>query len=355
MTGALRSHPMQAGWIDRPHRSLELGDFALAGGGSIRDFRLSYVVHGELDAARSNAVLALCALGSTHHRLDFLIGPGRALDPGRYCVICVDAIGNGLTSSPSNSAAQPGLQFPRFAVADMVESQRRLVQEHFGVERLHAVVGASMGGMQALQWAVSHPRAMARVVAMTPMAKTTAWSAAVNEIGRRALMADPAWAEPGNDSAGWPAWVPLMQLVSGRTPQALEAEFSGAAALHEWLERRVAWQRATGLDAVDWVYQTWAYDAHDIGAGPVFGGDTAAALASIRAEALVLAPPLDLFNPAEAARAAADGIPGARFVPIASMQGHQSASAARPEDALHLNRTIGEFLGMAMDSGKETI
>lgn len=151
MSPILAHPPLQEGWIDRPHESLELGDFALTHGGVIQSFRLSYVTHGELNGTRSNAVLVLCALGSTHHRLDFLIGPGRALDPRHHCVICVDAIGNGLTTSPSNSAAQPGLRFPRFTIADMVESQRQLVQDHLGIERLHAVVGASMGGMQALQ------------------------------------------------------------------------------------------------------------------------------------------------------------------------------------------------------------
>src|SRR6185295_5711423 len=144
---------------------------ALEAGATIVDYRQSFVVHGALNAARSNAVLVCPALTATHHRLDFLIGAGKALDPAHWCVVVADPIGNGLSTSPSNSGAQPGMRFPRFALRDMVEAQRRLLVEHLGIERVHAVVGASMGGMQALQWAVSHPGVMARVVAMTPMGK----------------------------------------------------------------------------------------------------------------------------------------------------------------------------------------
>lgn len=339
-----RHPPLAQGWIDQPHQSLALGNFRLENGESIDDFKLSYVVHGELNADKSNAILALPALNSTHHRLDFLIGTGRALDPARYCVICVDAIGNGQSSSPSNSVTQPGLLFPQFGIRDMVESQRRLIVEHLGITRLYAVTGASMGGMQSLQWAVSHPEAVARVVAMTPMAKVTPWSTAINEVARRALMADPRWAEAGHESAGCAAWVPLMQLIAGRTPAALAAEFSDGPAVLDWIAARSTWQQEQCFNAVDLVYQTRAYDAHDVGTSPGFNGDTGAALASIGARCLLLAPPLDLFNPHEAASSAAAAIPGARFEVIPSDWGHQAATSTRAEDAVFLNRVIGDYL-----------
>ena len=178
---------MQPGWIERPHQELALGDFRLESGEAIQDFRLSYVVHGASSGIAAgclrgadHVVLALSAIGSTHHRLDFLIGPGRALDPADVVVVAVDAIGNGLTTSPSTSSHQPGMTFPRFTIRDMVASQRALL-DHLGVARLKAVVGASMGGMQALQWAVSHGDRVERLVAMTPMARTTPWAAAINE------------------------------------------------------------------------------------------------------------------------------------------------------------------------------
>jgi homoserine O-acetyltransferase len=331
------SHPpLQPGWIDRPHEGLDLGDFRLESGETINDFRLSYVTHGE----GPETILALCAIGSTHHRLDVWIGPGRALDTARFRILCVDAIGNGLTSSPSNSARQRGLAFPRFSIRDMVESQRRLVQDHLGIARLHAVVGASMGGMQALQWAVSHPHAMARIVALVPMARTTPWSVAVNEAARRALMADPAWPDSEPES-GWAAWTAIMQVLAARTPAVI-----GDADVLVEIEERTRRRRALGLAAVDWVYQSWAYDAHDVGTTPGFREWTAA-LASVEASTLVMAPPLDLYNPAEAAQAAAAAIPGARFVEIPSRDGHWAASGADPADTAFIDQAMRDFLARA--------
>jgi homoserine O-acetyltransferase len=337
-------HPrMQPGWLAASARQLALGDFALESGERIVDAQVSYVMHGELDAQRSNAVLALSAIGSSHHRLDFLIGPGCALDTDRYCVICVDALGNGLSSSPSNSAAQPYQAFPRFTIRDMVATQRA-VQQHLRIPRWRAVVGASMGGMQALQWAVSCSDAMEALVAMTPMARTHPWAAAINAAARGALMADPRWAEPGHFSSGLEGWIPIMQLISGRTPTSLQDEFADGSAVRAWLDRRQSWQREQMAAPIDWIWQSHAYDAHDVGTTPGFHGDTHAALASIRTRALVLAPPLDLYNPATAARAVAAGIPGATFHEIPSGRGHQAAGPLLATDAAWLNASLSQFL-----------
>jgi len=342
------SHPPLApDHVDAPHRTASLGDLRLESGAAIVDYRQSFVTHGTANADRSNVVLVCPALTATHHRLDFLIGPGKALDPARWFIVAADPIGNGLSTSPSNSAAQPGMRFPRFALRDMVEAQRRLLSEHLGIDRVHAVVGASMGGMQALQWAVSFPGFMDRVVAMTPMAKTAPWAVLVTETARSCLMADPAWNGDGFDGPperGWRAYHGLMNALVTRTPAALAALLDGRDESHRWFDEIVAKQRAGGFDAHDYLYQSWAYEAHDVGTTPGFEGDTTAALASIRAETLLLAPPLDLFNPAESAHAAAKHIPRARFVEIPSIQGHQAATHTSAADVSFLNRTMREFL-----------
>ena len=324
--------------IDAPHRDAALGDLALESGEAIRDFHQSYVTHGTLDGDRSNAVLACISLTGTHHRLDFLIGPGRALDTDRFFIVCADPIGNGLTTSPSNSVLQPRSRFPRFTLRDMVSAQYRLCAEVLGLERLHAAIGASMGGMQVLQWGASHPAFARKLVAMTPMARTAPWAAMVTRTARACLMADPAW--NGSEftavpERGWRAYAHLMTALMTRTPKALAAGIATTADLDAWSERAVAMQAATRFDALDYLYQSWAYEAHDVGA---------AALASIRAATLVLAPPLDLFNPESSARDAAAAIPGARFVEIPSIQGHQAATSTDPADAAFLNRAIRDFL-----------
>ena len=338
--------PLVAGQVDAPHRAYAMGDLSLESGEIIRDYRQSYVTHGALDADASNAVLVCASLTGNHHRLDFLIGAGKALDPARWHVIATDPIGNGLSTSPSNSTAQPGMRFPRFGVRDMVAAQHRLLTEHLGIRRLHAVAGASMGGMQALQWAVSHPGFMDAVVAVTPMARTAPWSMLVAETARSCLMADPAWTGDGFAAVptrGWRAYAGLMNALTTRTPAAVEF-LDGVVAAQAWFDLLAAQQEASGFDAHDYLYQSWAYEAHDVGGSAAFAGDTAAALRTIVARTLVLAPPLDLLNPDAEARAAAAAIPGARFAMIPSMQGHAAASSLRDEDANFLSRTIGDFL-----------
>ena len=337
---------MQPGWNDAPHRVAALGDLALESGELIRDFHQSYVTHGTLNSERTNAILVCASLTGNHHRLDFLIGPGRALDPARSFIVAIDPIGNGLSTSPSSSVSQPGMRFPRFSVRDMVRAQHQLLTERLGVDSLHAVVGASMGGMQALQWAVSHLDFMRCCVAMTPMAKTSPWAALVTETARACLMADPAWTGDGFNAVperGWRAYAGLMSALQSRTPMALEEFLSDSNEAHAWFEQTVSQTRALGFDAHDYLYQSWAYEAHDVGTTPGFA-DTGAALAAIRARTLVLAPPLDLFNPASAGRAAAAAIPGAQFTEIPSLQGHQAATSLKAEDAAFLNRVIGQFL-----------
>lgn len=342
----MKHPPLAADHVDAPHRVFALGDLRLESGESIVDFRQSFVTHGTLNAEKSNAILICASLSGTHHRLDFLIGAGKALDPARWFVVATDPIGNGLSTSPSNSTAQAGMRFPRFALRDMIAAQHRLLVEHLGLARLHAVVGASMGGMQALQWAVSHPAFMDRIVALTPMAKTSPWAVLVTEAARSCLMADPAWTGDGFSAVperGRRAFAAVKIALATKTPEALDAlgDRDGA---HRWFDEVLAQQRAIDLDPHDYLYQSWAYEAHDVGTTPGLAGGTVAALGGIRARALLMAPPLDLFNPASAARAAAAAIAGARFVEIPSQQGHQAATSLKAEDAAFLNRTIGEFL-----------
>jgi homoserine O-acetyltransferase len=342
----VRHPPLAPGHIDVPHRDASLGDVALESGETICDFHQSYVTHGSLDAKRSNAILVCISLTGTHHRLDFLIGHGKALDTDRHFIVAADPIGNGLTTSPSNSPLQPRSRFPRFGLRDMVHAQHRLLTEVLGLDRLQAVVGASMGGMQALQWGVSHPGFMRKLVAMTPMARTAPWAAMVVRTARACLMADPAW--NGSEftaipERGWRAYASLMSAMMTRTPAALADGIGSAADIEAWFDRAIASQAATGFEAHDYLYQSWAYEAHDVGTTPGHS-DTRRALGSIRAAALLLAPPLDLFNPESSAREAAAAIPGASFVEIPSIQGHQAATNTDPRDAAFLNRAIGEFL-----------
>ena len=334
--------PLAPGWIDRPHLRCELGDLPLESGEVLRETFVSYVQHGAPARESEGVILALTAIGSTHHRLDFLIGPGAPLDTDRYCVLVMDALGNGLSASPSNSRLQAGSLFPRFTIRDMVESQRRVLDQ-LGIGPLAAVVGASMGGMQALQWAVSHPDRMRSVVAMTPMARTARWSQLVNELARRALFEDADCLRPRARAEAMRLWAPLTKLVMPRTPLALE-EFSDQRALLAAIGQLETELGQHGPDAFDWCWQSFAYDAHDIGGTPGLGGDTIRALRSIRARTLVLAPAEDLYNPPFAAGELAEVIPRCRFVQLAGHDGHASASGPPATCNEQLKQAVGEFL-----------
>src|SRR6201991_4762248 len=269
---ALAHRPQQP-----PHQLYGEGDLALESGGALKDFAISYVTHGTLNAKKSNAILMVTAISGNHHRIDFMIGPGKALDTDKYFIICTDAISNGLTTSPSNSKQQPRMQFPKFTIRDMVESQYRLMKEKFGIDHVVAVVGPSMGGMQTLQWGVSHPDYMDSLVAMVPLAKTPAWSVAVLEASRKAIMTDPAWKDGNYDTPpekGIRLWRDILQLLAARTPDMYSAQFKTGTDALPWMEQQES-ALLKAFDANDWIYQTWAYERHDVGTTPGFGADTA--------------------------------------------------------------------------------
>lgn len=340
-----------------PHQMARLGDLTLESGEVIRDFGISYVTHGTLNAAKSNAILMVTAVGGNHHRLDFLIGSGKALDTEKYFIVATDAIGNGLTTSPSTSTAQPRMRFPRYAIRDMVTSQHRLLTEHLGINHVVAVIGPSMGGMQVLQWGVSQPDFMDSLVAMVPLARTPAWTVAVLEASRKAIMLDPAWAEGNYTSPperGIRLWRDILSFLAARSPELYRDQFAGdPMAVLPWLQAQETAQ-LTAFDANDWLYQTWAYERHDIGATPGMGGDLTRALRAIKAKTLILTGTKDLLNPEYEPQEAARFIRDVRVVTISpgTVTGHAAAGGGAPADVDFLNRETASFLDLVTRGGR---
>ncbi len=197
------------GIVERQHFTFaENEPMPLDSGESLGPITLAYETYGRLNVDRSNAILILHALSGDAHAAgvspegrigwwDDCIGPGKAFDTTKYFVICSNVVG-GCQGSTGPSSINPktgkpyALQFPVITIADMVRAQCRLI-DHLGIEKLFAVVGGSMGGMQALQWTVSCP---ARVRAALPLATTARHSPlliAFDEVGRQAIYADPSW------------------------------------------------------------------------------------------------------------------------------------------------------------------
>jgi homoserine O-acetyltransferase/O-succinyltransferase len=190
--------------------TVRFASLSLDSGVTLTDVDCAYETYGELNDAKSNAILVLHAFSGDAHAAginhegkpgwwDNMIGPGKGFDTGRYFVICANVLGGcrGTTGPGSINPATGcpyAMSFPVITIADMVRLQKMLI-DHLGIRRLLGVAGGSMGGMQALQWAVQYPDA---VVAALPIASTTRHSAqqiAFNEVGRQAIMADPDWNE----------------------------------------------------------------------------------------------------------------------------------------------------------------
>ncbi|MGW8288721.1 MAG: homoserine O-acetyltransferase MetX [Candidatus Bathyarchaeia archaeon] len=182
---------------------------------------LTYETYGELNAERSNAVLVLHALSGDAHAAGFhkgdatpgwwdnLVGSNKGLDTDKYFVICSNVIG-GCKGSTGPSSINPktgkpySTDFPIISIGDMVNAQRHLIN-HLGIDKLLAVIGGSMGGMQVMQWMASYPEMIQAAIPIATTMKHTPQQIAFNEVGRQAIMADPNWRKGSYYGNGVPA------------------------------------------------------------------------------------------------------------------------------------------------------
>ncbi|GAB4262958.1 MAG: homoserine O-acetyltransferase [Thermoleophilia bacterium] len=195
------------GWVET--QTVEFASLPLDSGLTLAPVTLAYETYGTLNEDRSNAILLLHALSGDAHAAgyhrgdtkpgwwDIMVGPGRAFDTDRYFMICSNVVG-GCKGSTGPSSIDPatgreyGLRFPVVTVPDMVRAQKMLI-DHLGIERLLSVAGGSMGGMQALEWVVSYPEAVASCIPIASTHRHSPMQIAFNEVGRQAIMRDPNW------------------------------------------------------------------------------------------------------------------------------------------------------------------
>lgn len=295
---------------------------ALSSGESLPSFTIAYETYGKLNESRSNAILVCHALSGDAHLAgyysddpeekpgwwDDAVGPDKMFDTNEFFVICSNVIGGcqGSTgpTSMADDAKPYGLRFPIVTVQDMVRAQTYLV-DYLGITTLFAVAGGSMGGMQAMQWAVEYPQRVANCILLATTAASSAQQIAFNEVGRQAIYADPNWNHGNYYKVGHPlpaSGLAVARMVGHITymsdysmtekfgrhwqdEQKPLPSFSSADFAVESYLKHQGDQFVKRFDANTYLYITKALDLFDIGAA--YGG-LAKAFSRARANFLIV-------------------------------------------------------------------
>ncbi|WP_417592123.1 homoserine O-acetyltransferase MetX [Parasphingorhabdus sp.] len=360
--------------LDRKVRLL--GPLPLDSGAELAPVEFAYETYGTLNTDASNAILICHALtgdqyvASTHPITGKpgwwvrMVGPGKPVDTDRHFVICANVIGSCLGSSgPAtiNPATDTpwGMDFPVLTIADMVRAQAMLL-DHLGIERLHAVVGGSMGGMQAVSWAALYPQRVRSAVIIASAARHSAQNIAFHEVGRQAIMADPRWRGGAYYADDDP---PSSGLAVAR--MAAHITYLSEAGLTEKFGRRLqdrdaktfgfdadfqveSYLRHQGISFVDrfdansYLYITRAMDYFDL--AEAHGGTLAHAFKGSKTRFCLISFDTDWLYPTSESRTMVHALNAAgaevSFMELSSPFGHDSFLLENPE----MNRIVDGFL-----------
>ncbi|HVQ37731.1 MAG TPA: homoserine O-acetyltransferase [Pyrinomonadaceae bacterium] len=331
--------------------------FRLSAGGALQPVTLRYALYGKLNEARDNGLLVCHALSGSARVADWwpqLFGPGQPFDTTRFCVIGVNVIGScyGSTGPCSDHPRNPGVpyasNFPVVTIADMVRAQARLI-DFLGIKQLHTVVGGSIGGMQALCWAVTFPERAERCIAIGA-APLSAMGLALNHLQRQAIRNDPAWRGGDYPQERQPtAGLALAREIAvcsyksaglfsdrfGRRPDRSGEEPSSSLNARYDIAGYLDYQGASftrRFDANSYLVLSKAMDTFELGDGSAASRE--AALRQIRARLLLIGISSDWLFPASDVRALAwaaraAGV-AASYAELTSAHGHDGF-LAEPE------------------------
>ena len=345
-------------------------------GKQLEGVRVAYETYGALNADRSNAILICHALTGDQHVASphpktgkpgwwvRMVGPGKPIDTNRFFVICANVLGSCMgTTGPASAApdGQPwGMRFPVITIRDMVRAQVALL-DALGIAKLHAVVGGSMGGMQALSLAANFPDRTAAALVIAATARHTAQNIAFHEVGRQAIMADPQWKEGAYNGQGKG---PDKGLAVAR--MAAHITYLSEEGMHEKFGRNLqdrtektfgfdadfqveSYLRHQGLsftdrfDANSYLYITRAMDYFDL--AEEHGGRLAEAFAQSDARFCLVSFDTDWLYPTVESRTIAHALNAAgcpvSFMELSAPYGHDSFLLDVPA----LDRVIAGFLG----------
>jgi homoserine O-acetyltransferase len=285
----------QAAPADGDQQLATLGDCKLDNGQQITGCQIGYRTWGKLNSDGTNAILFPTWFVGTSSQIAGSIGTGKLVDPAKYFVIVVDALGDGVSSSPSNSKTQPRLQFPAFTTRDMVRAEYRLATETLHLKHLHAVMGISMGGMQTFEWMVDYPDFMDMAIPIVGSTRLTSYDLLLWYAEEDAIRVNPAWLSGNYEKTPAMPQVAILHDMNVTTPShyAREVSRDGFAARYA----SYGTTGATEFDANNRLYQLEAMIHHDI----AHGDSLEEAAKRVHAKVLVVASQQDhMVNPGPA-------------------------------------------------------
>jgi homoserine O-acetyltransferase len=329
---------------------ISIGRLDLEEGGVIGDCQLAVATFGTLNEAKDNAILVTTWYSGTHQIFrDVYIGPGHALDPGRYFIVVIDQIGSGLSTSPHNAPDEIAMsRFPKVRIGDDVVAQERLLREHFGIERLQLVTGGSMGAQQTYEWAVRFPDKVLRAAPIAGTAQNTPHDFLFTKALVEAITSDPGFADGEYKSnadvaAGLTRHAGIWAVMGFSTEfwklevwRALEFE-SKEAFLAGFLEPYF-----TATDPNDLLCMAWKWQRGDVARHT--GGDLAAALGRITARTFVLPISEDMFFPVRDHQAEQVHIANSELRVIDDILGHLGLFGVAPTYIGQVDRHLGDLL-----------
>jgi homoserine O-acetyltransferase len=312
----------------------DLGDVRLRRSATLRDCKLTYKIFGTLNAAKDNAIVYPTWYSGQHYDNEWLIGSGMALDPDKYFIIIPNMLGNGLSSSPSNTP-EPynGSRFPQVTVCDNVRLQYRLVTEKFGIKKLPLVTGWSMGATQAFQWGALYPDMVERIAPFCGSAKCSRHNFVFLE-GVKPAKGLRAMARV---YAGW-------GFSQAFYRERLDLERLGYSSLEDFL---VAFWEGFFLpkDANNLLTMLWTWQNGDISDNELYEGDFKKALGAIKPKAYVMPGQTDLYFPPEDSQFEVANMPNAKLLPVPSIWGHFAGGpGTNPDDVKFIDNALKDLL-----------
>ena len=311
--------------------------FILESGITLPGYHLAYTTHGKLNAEKTNVIWIFHALTANSNPLEWwpgLVGDGKYFDPAKYFIICVNKPGSPYGSisplSTNPATTQPWYHdFPVFTIRDMIRMYQHL-KNHLGIQKVHAALGGSTGGMQLLEWAIEEPELFEHIVPIATNARLSPWAIAFNASQRMAIEADTTWLEQRPDAGqkGLAAARSIALLsyrhyngydITQARDKAFVALTNNVAFAADNYQRYQGLKLVNRFNAVCYYRLSQSMDSHDVGRNR---GGAQKALQRISAKTLVIGIKSDVLYPIAEQEYLKDVIPGASLLSIASDFGH---------------------------------